>query len=222
MMGTRRAAIAVVGAIGIVLSAASPALANGDGHHNGYGNKTTTQPTLTLAEILLSDSASDDAKGFDDDSDDFDIVTQAVLLFPDLVAAASNPDAELTVFLPTDRAFRRLVKDLTGQRLHGESDIFDAVAGLGVDTVKTVLTYHLVGSAIDYRTALKSDGAMLKTLQGGSFTVDVSGWWGHRSVNLIDNDPDARNPRVVAPNVGGEAKNGFAHGIDRVLRPVDL
>jgi hypothetical protein len=43
-----------------------------------------------------------------------------------------------------------------------------------------------------------------------------------RSVTLIDLDPNARNPVVVQANVGGEALNGFAHGIDRVLRPVDL
>ena len=31
-----------------------------------------------------------------------------------------------------------------------------------------------------------------------------------------------RNPIVIRPNIGGEASNGFAHGIDRVLRPIDL
>lgn len=67
----------------------------------------------------------------------------------------------------------------------------------------------------------RSDGAVLPTLQGGTLTVDVrSGWC--RSVRLIDNDPDARDATVVSPNVGGEATNGFAHGIDRVLRPINL
>ena len=170
----------------------------------------------------MSDTARDDANGFDRRSWDFDIVTQAVLLYPDLVAAVSNPDLDLTVFLPNDGAFRKLVQDLTGQRLWSESDVFAAVASLGLDTVKTVLTYHIiVGSAIDYRTALKSDGAVLTTFQGGTFTVEARNrWW--RIVRLVDNDPDARNPVVVWPNVGGEALNGFAHGIDRVLRPIDL
>ena len=144
-----------------------------------------------------------------------------MLAFPDLTAAVSDPAAQLTVFLPTDHAFKRLVKDLTGTWPSSEKATFDAVVGLGLDTVKTVLTYHIVpGAKIDYRTARKSNGAELTTLQGGKITVAVKGWG--RRVTLVDLDPDARNPRVVQPNIGGEALNGFAHGIDRVLRPLDL
>ena len=51
----------------------------------------------TIADVVLSDSAKDDAKGFDRNWHDYDIVTQAVLLFPDLVAAISDPNAKLTV-----------------------------------------------------------------------------------------------------------------------------
>jgi uncharacterized surface protein with fasciclin (FAS1) repeats len=178
-------------------------------------------PSATLAQVLLSDSAGDDADGFDHNGWDYDIVTQAVLRFPDLTAAASDPNASLTVFLPTDNAFKRLVKSLSGTWPATEKATFDAVAGLGLDTVKTVLTYHIVpGAKIDYRTARKSDGAELTTLQGGTITVDVKGWG--RRVTLVDKDPDARDPKVVQPNIGGEALNGYAHGIDRVLRPIDL
>jgi uncharacterized surface protein with fasciclin (FAS1) repeats len=214
-MKNRVKAVAFIATIGMALSVTSPVMA--------HGHDEESVPTQTLAEILLSDSAKDDADGFDHRWYDYDIVTQAVLLFPDLVAAASNPDLDLTVFLPNDQAFRKLVKDLTGQRLATESEVFAAVASLGVDTVKTVLTYHIiVGSAIDYRTARQSDGAVLTTLQGGTLTVDVHGHRWCRTVQLVDNDPDARDATVVDPNVGGEALNGFAHGIDRVLRPIDL
>jgi uncharacterized surface protein with fasciclin (FAS1) repeats len=175
-------------------------------------------PSATLAQVLLSDKG-DDANGFDRNNHDYDIVTQAVLAFPDLTAAASDPAASLTVFLPTDLAFKRLVSDLTGKWPASEKATFDAVVGLGLDTVKTVLTYHIVPAKISYRDALKSNGAKLTSLQGGDITVKVSH---RRSVTLIDLDPNARNPVVVQANVGGEALNGFAHGIDRVLRPVDL
>jgi len=142
-----------------------------------------------------------------------------VLLFPDLVAAASDPGASLTVFLPNDRAFRALVRDLTGQRLDTEQEVFDAVAGLGVDTVKAVLTYHIIGAKIDPFTLLKSDGAQETTLNGATFTVDIL----HRFfVRLVDNDPDAANPYVVQFSVGGRLANGYVHGISRVLRPIDL
>lgn len=177
----------------------------------------TAKPTL--AQILLSDSKRD-RNGFDHNPNDFDIVTQAVLLFPDLTAAASDPKANLTVFLPTDYAFRILVKQLTGKTVWAEKDVFAAVASLGTDTVKAVLMYHIVGGArIDYRTAAKSDGAELTTLQGGTITVDVSGRYLQKLV-LIDKDPDFQDPRVIFPNI--RAVNGIAHGINRVLLPVNL
>jgi hypothetical protein len=201
--------VGLAAAVGVVAIAPAPASAGG------------TKPTL--AEILLSDSAKDGPDGFDHRWHDYDIVTQAVLLFPDLVAAASDPAAQLTTFLPTDRAFQRLVKDIGGQRLHSEAEVFAAVAALGTDTVLTVLQYHIIPASISYRDALRADNAVLGTLLvGASITVDVKGrgWWKH--VTLIDADTSDRDPVVVQPNIGGAAANGFAHGIDRVLRPIDL
>ena len=203
-MRMKLAAAAIVAAS--VLATAGPVGAEG----------SRSEPP-TLADVLLSDGNQFDFNPFD-----YDIVTEAVLLFPDLVAAASDPSAELTVFLPNDWAFRKLVRDLAGSWRWSERDVFDAVAALGVDTVKTVLQYHIVaGPPISYEAATQSDGAVLTTLQGGTLQVDVTGrWW--KRVTLIDNDPDARDPRVVHPEVGGAAANGYAHGIDRVLRPIDL
>lgn len=176
----------------------------------------------TIADVLLSDSSKDDAAGFDRRWFDYDIATQAVLLFPDLVAAASDPTAQLTVFLPNDLAFRRLVADLTGSWPRTEAETFDAVAGLGTDTVRTVLTYHIVaGPPIAYRDALRSDGAQLTTLQGGILTVDVGRFF-VPYVQLVDNDPDAADPIVIQPQVGGRLVNGYVHGIESVLRPIDL
>lgn len=182
-----------------------------------------TASTSTIADVLLSDSAGDDAAGFDQNWYDFDIVTQAVLLFPDLVAAASDPDAELTVFAPNDRAFQVLVADLTGSWLFTEAEVFDAVASLGTDTVKTVLTYHIVPSAIPADAALQADGAALATLQGGSVTVDVA--IPELSFILLnDADTNDEDPFVVFSkyNVGGSLENGYIHGISGVLRPIDL
>ena len=177
---------------------------------------TITRPSL--AQILLADSKYD-RNGFDSFSYDFDVVTQLVLQYPDLVAAASNP-GDLTVFLPTDQAFRSTLKALTGQTIWSEKAMFDTVNSLGSGTVKAVLTYHIVGGArITYAQALQSDGAAIPTLNGASFTVDVQGGW-IKTVVLADNDPDVRDPRVVLPNL--RASNGIAHAIDNVLLPVDL
>ncbi len=209
----KRFIVGVAAALGLVAVAPATVSARGS---------TPPPPSATLAEVLLSDSAKDGPDGFDRRWWDYDIVTQAVLLFPDLVEAASDPDASLTVFLPNDQAFRRLVKEITGQWVWSEADVFDAVASLGTDTVKNVLLYHIVPSKISYRDALGADGAVLGTLlPDASITVDVSGWkW--KYVSLGDLDTDDRDPVVVRPNVGGEALNGYAHGINRVLRPIDL
>jgi uncharacterized surface protein with fasciclin (FAS1) repeats len=196
----------------LVLGASAVAIAGG-----ATVATATTAQEPTLADILLSDGDHFDSNPFD-----YDIVTEAVLLFPDLVAAASDPDAELTAFLPNDWAFRKLVLNLTGQFLLREKDVFDAVAALGTDTVATVLTYHIVaGPPISFAAAKQSDHAVLSTLQGSTVTVDVKGRHG-KVVKLIDNDPNAPNPRVVQGDVGGAAANGYAHGINRVLRPIDL
>lgn len=176
----------------------------------------------TIAQQLLSDTG-DNAKGFDGDWYDFDIATQAVLLFPDLVDAASNPEASLTVFLPNDRAFQALVYSLTGNVVDSEEGVFNAVASLGTDTVKTVLTYHIVGSKIAAKDALAANGAELTTLQGGKIKVEVR----NPALNWIvlqDQDPNADDPGVVQSkfNYGGALKNGYIHGISLVLRPADL
>jgi hypothetical protein len=200
----------------MLAAATCTALAIGAAGPVGAEERTSGQAP-TLADVLLSDGNQFDFNPFD-----YDIVTEAVLLYPDLVAAAADPNAELTAFLPNDLAFRKLVAELTGAWPWRERAVFDAVAALGTDTVAAVLQYHIVaGAPISYEAAKQADGAVLTPLQGGTIEVDVRGrWW--KLVRLIDNDPDARDPLVVQPEIGGRAANGYAHGIDSVLRPVDL
>jgi uncharacterized surface protein with fasciclin (FAS1) repeats len=138
------------------------------------------------------------------------------------VGVLTDGSVPLTAFIPTDRAFQRLVKSLTGSAPKTEAQTFAAVAGLGIDTVETVLLYHVVpGATVTYKQALKSDGASLTTAQGGKITVDVTGRWWHGQVRLVDADPDARDARVTAPDINKGNKQ-IAHGVNRVLRPVDL
>ena len=191
-----------------------------------------TDDAPTLADILLADSA-EDVDGFDYNPLDYDIVTQAVLAFPDLTAAAADPNAELTVFLPTDWAFARLARELGARGVWAEEDVFNwLVENVGLDTIETVLKYHIVpGAKIPFDAALDANGAELPTLLGEDATLTVKartfGKWRHQtrrfgSVTLIDADTDDRDARVWFPDVGGEASNGYAHGINRVLRPIDL
>ena len=185
---------------------------------------TTSDPgTRSLAEVLTSDG-----NRFDRHGGDFDITTEAVLAVleakPDSpVGLLADGTVELTAFVPNDRAFRRLVKDLTGRWVGPERKIFEAVAGLGIDTVETVLLYHVVpGAPITAYQAFRADDAELTTALGSIITVQVYKPW-FPQVRLVDQDPDDLNPRLVPWLLDiNRGNKQVAHGINRVLRPVDL
>jgi uncharacterized surface protein with fasciclin (FAS1) repeats len=172
----------------------------------------------SLAKVLAADGNK-----FDRNWQDFDIVDRAVLTVlkakPDSpVAVLADGSKKLTAFIPTDRAFRRLVKDVTGKRLNREKAVFNVVKSLGVDTVEAVLLYHVVpGARITAAKALQADGAKLKTALGPRIKVNVE----HGSIRLIDKDRNDLNPEVIIVNINKRNKQ-IAHGINRVLRPVDL
>ena len=209
-----RIATAVVTAgLAFALSAA-PAVAH---------TKPVQPGTRSLAAVLTADGNT-----FDRNWNDYDIVTEAVLA---VLAAKPGSDVgvladgsvALTAFLPTDRAFRSLVADLTGRWYHSESKVFGSlVAAVGVDTVEAVLLYHVVpGATITRKMAVKADGAVLDTaLAGSTITVDVKHRW-LRKVVLVDADPDDRNPSVRKFDIN-RGNLQIAHGITAVLRPANL
>jgi uncharacterized surface protein with fasciclin (FAS1) repeats len=187
------------------------------------GGAGTPSGTRSLAQVLTRD-----ASGFDRRPYDFDILTKAVLTV--LETKPSSPakvltdgSVALTAFIPTDAAFQRLVKDITGaRRWPSEQQAFTAVAGLGVDTVETVLLYHVVpGATIDGWAARTADGAALTTAFGSTITVDVIGRHRYAPVRLIDADSSDRDPRVAIFDIN-RGNRQIAHAIDRVLRPLDL
>ena len=137
------------------------------------------------------------------------------------VAVLADGDTALTAFLPTDRAFRRLAHDLTGKRYRSEQAVFtDLATKLGIDTIESVLLYHVVpGATITYKQALRSNGAVLTTALAGS-TVRVKVLRHHR-IALVDADTNDANPVIVRADLN-EGNLQIAHGINRVLRPVDL
>ncbi|MGL5809307.1 MAG: fasciclin domain-containing protein [Nocardioides sp.] len=173
----------------------------------------------SLVEVLAADGVK-----LDHNWHDFDIVEQAAFAVlkakPDsAVGVLADGNVKLTAFVPTDRAFRKLVFDLTGKRM-SERKVFKTVASLGIDTVEAVLLYHVVpGAPITYATAKKANGAKLTTAGGGTITVKVR----HGVVRLKDADRDDLNPRVLRSlkNINKGNKQ-IAHGINRVLRPINL
>lgn len=180
--------------------------------------------TRSLATVLAKDTS-----GFDHRSRDFDILTAAVTAV--LTAKPSSPVAvladgkvPLTAFLPTDNAFRKLAFDLTHHWYWSEQKVFTTLATtVGIDGIEQVLLYHVVpGATIDSRTALRSDGAVLTTAQGGTFRVDVVCRRAH-VVRLVDNAPHVRDPYLVRGKLDINKGNvQIAHAITRVLLPSDV
>ena len=178
----------------------------------------------SLAGLLVSDGDQ-----FDKNAKDFDILTEAALAIvgakPDSpVALVADGTKRATVFAPTDQAFRVLVKDLTGQTIKSEKKIFESLVALaGVDTIETVLLYHVIpGKTLTSGKVLKADGAKLMTAAGKTVKVDVRMKPSLR-VTLKDKDKGARDPKAVLTALDlNKGNKQVAHGIDRVLRPITL
>jgi uncharacterized surface protein with fasciclin (FAS1) repeats len=201
----RVAALGAAAVLGASVIAAAPAAQAADGE-------------TSLASVLGVGSAK-----LDSNANDFDIVTRAAEVVlaakPDSpVAVLADGSTALTVFAPTDQAFKNLASALTGKKVRTEAAALKAVAGLGVDTVEQVLLYHVVpGSTILSADALKANGARLKTAEGKNIGVRVTS---APAIILVDRAPKLANPRVILDAVDiNEGNKQVAHGINGVLLP---
>lgn len=172
---------------------------------------------MPLTEVMNLDNPK-----FDKNWGDFDIFTS---VFLDVwiarpkspVQTISDGTVKLTAFIPTDRAFRKLVKNLTGKQLNTESAVANAVMSLGAKTVEKVLLYHVVlGDPILSPAALQANGAQLSTAAGESLGVQVNG----TTITLIDKSDTNKNAVVVLSKVDiNQGNTQVAHGINQVLLP---
>jgi Fasciclin domain len=186
-------------------------------------------PAAKLGNKSLATVLTSDGNRFDRRAGDYDIVTEAVLAVlaakPDsAVSVLTKGRVPLTAFIPNDRSFRQLAKEITGTWIKSEKKVFEAlVDAVGVDAIEQVLLYHVVpGATITSRQALRSDGVTLTTAQGGTIKVDVL-LRGLPLVQLRDQDTNDidpfLNPLALDINKGNKQ---IAHGILFVLRPLDL
>jgi len=104
-----------------------------------------------------------------------------------LVDTLNNPDATLTVFAPTDEAFK-------------EVDV--AALLLDTDALKTILLNHVFGSVV--MSSDLSNGQEVDMLGGGKLTVKIA-----------DGTVMVNNAKVVIPDV--KASNGVIHVVDSVI-----
>ena len=173
--------------------------------------------TMPLTEVLNLPRAS-----FDDNLGDYDIFTQ---LFMDVwgalpesaVSAISQGDVALTAFVPTDRAFRKLVRHLTGSASKNEEALAAAAMSLGAETLEKVILYHVVvGNPILSPAALEANGSVLNTAAGQTFRVKVEG----TTITLIDKSKKHKNAVVLLSKVDiNKGNKQVAHGINQVMLP---
>jgi uncharacterized surface protein with fasciclin (FAS1) repeats len=176
----------------------------------------------TIADVVVAASGGATAGQFDNNGNDYDILLNA-LQTANLVAAVSNPTANLTVFAPNDRAFLRLARDLgfTGTtEAAAWQFLVGALTQLGngdpIPVLTNVLLYHVAGERI---TALD---VIIKSFTGARITTLLTGATIRPFfLRLIDNDPSIADPLLIAP-INLRASNGIIHGVSRVLLPIDL
>merc|ERR1712176_1203414 len=129
-------------------------------------------------------------------AEELSILVEAVVA-AGLLDAITDPEAEFTVFAPTNDAFVTLLGALG----------IDELADIDTDTLTSVLLYHIV-PAVAYSTDL-TDGQVLPTLNGADLVVDLS------SGVMIDGiGSDASVTIADIP-----AANSVVHVIDTVLLP---
>lgn len=172
------------------------------------------EPSLSITDIVVASGGT-----FDNNLNDFDILLNAVLA-AGLEGALADPHADLTVFAPTDKAFVRLARDL-GMVGGGEAAAFDtivaALTALGdgdlIPVLTNILLYHVSAGAQTSTEVLHAP--YIDTLLDGATLLPV------RS-QLVDNEPDLRNGKLINGASDIVASNGIIHAINRVLIPLDI
>ncbi|MBB3191476.1 fasciclin domain-containing protein [Halomonas cerina] len=152
-----------------------------------------------LVGLMLAGAAQADHHGMK-----ADIVDTAVEAgqFETLVAAVQAADlvetlkgeGPFTVFAPTDEAFAALPEGTVEDLLKPENQ----------DTLRAVLTYHVVPGKIMAEDAMAADSAT--TVQGQDLTITT-----------MDGSVMVNDATVIQADV--EASNGVIHVIDGVLMP---
>ncbi|MFB7894311.1 fasciclin domain-containing protein [Microbacterium sp. NPDC056044] len=194
-MKKSRLAVAAVAALALVLTA-TPAQAHGG-----------SAPAGTIVDVAVAASGGGTP---DNNPWDYDILVQAVVA-TGLTGALADTSKTYTVFAPNDRAFLRLVTDLTGTAPASEADALAAITStFTAQQISNILLYHVVAG--------KKLG-LVKIITAGSLTMANGGVVQPRGIKLRDETPALSDPRLVVWAINIPASNGVIHTIDRVLVP---
>ncbi len=156
-------------------------------------------------------------------TDGFAVLT-AALEASGLDAVVANPDAEFTVFAPTDAAFGALAQSLgfTGD-VEDTDAVFAAIAdvlasldpsGDPIPLLTDILLYHVVPGAQSL-AELQAAPQVETALAGTAVILTEEG-------AIFDADPEATNAQIVDGLTDLAASNGTVQVIDAVLLPIDV
>ncbi|MEX0309772.1 MAG: fasciclin domain-containing protein [Tateyamaria sp.] len=164
---------------------------------------------IDVAEASTRDTIADIAIG----NDSFETLV-AALVATGLDAAVADRDADLTVFAPTDDAFRNLASDLgLDVSALSDADVAGALVGaVGADLVTETLLHH-VSPGTSLLADIQSE-RLIETLEGTPIAFDGS--------ELVDAEPDIDNAAPIAGLTDIQAANGVIHAVDGVILPLDL
>lgn len=153
-------------------------------------DKVLFYPTKDLAQIAISNG------GF--------TALVAALNKTGLTNTVMSPTTNVTVFAPTDAAFAQLPAPLNNAaNIKGITD-----AGT-INTLRTVLLYHLVGGRV-FSADLR-EGISVPMVAGGNTTITLAGG------AKVKGSGNANGSNIVLTDL--LARNGVIHVIDSVLLP---
>lgn len=184
----------------------------------------TPAPAGSVLSLLEADGTAYDSNWYDYDI--LEAAARTVLAAkPDsAVGALAVANADLTVFAPNDRAFQLLTWDLTGKWYRTEAGVVNGLIGaLGadaVDTIESVLLYHVHAGKITAADAKAASGSSISTVLGPTIGVRYYRWL--NVIVLRDQDRSDIDPWVVNSKANLFVGNSVVHGISLVLRPVNL
>ena len=164
-------------------------------------------PKGTIVDVAVGASGGGTP---DDNPYDYDLLVQAVLA-TDLAGTLSDTSTRYTVFAPNDRAFERLVADLTGTYRKSEAAALNTIVSTfsnRADQEHPPLPRRARPGA---RPAAGAVRRQLTMANGGTVRP--------RGLRLVDETPSLRDPRLVLWAINIRASNGVIHTINRVLVP---
>lgn len=171
---------------------------------SAHGSAT---PTGSIVDVAVAASGGGTP---DNNPYDYDLLIQA-LGATGLAPVLADTSRRFTVFAPNDRAFARLVTDLTGTAPASEAAALTTITtALTTEQISNVLLYHVVPD--------RSLGA-IEVLLSRSITAANGGVIKPRLTTLRDENTSLRDPRLILKQLNIRASNGVIHGIDRVLVP---